>query len=35
MNDPILEVNNLRVSFSTYNLKYQSVLCIDFKLFEG
>ena len=35
MNDPILEVNNLRVSFRTYNGKVQAVRGIDFKLFEG
>ena len=35
MKDPILEVNNLRVSFRTYNGKVQAVRGIDFKLFEG
>ena len=31
MKDPILEVNNLRVSFRTYNGKVQAVRGIDFK----
>ena len=35
MKEPILEVNNLRVSFRTYNGKVQAVRGIDFKLYEG
>ena len=35
MKEPILEVNNLRVSFRTYNGNVQAVRGIDFKLFEG
>ena len=35
MEKPILEVNNLRVSFRTYNGKVQAVRGIDFKLFPG
>ena len=34
-NEPILEVNNLRISFRTYNGKVQAVRGIDFKLFQG
>ena len=35
MKEPILEVNNLRVSFRTYNVKLQAVRGIDFNLYEG